>query len=455
MQAPQRAKGPTGNPSPAPAVKSASQKRVLFPPQPQVSSPAKKLKAAPVASPKAAPKAAPLDAASAADLQNQAARLQNLFHHSTPSTNVTFIVQGQRFEAHRKVLSSSACASFFSPLLKQDSPIEIKELSEEAFKALLDHIYVGDLSLNPKTFLELYHFYRARKFDSSAQELETNLLKTVDWKLLSMVLHMADNVVPGSPLFKSLLQLGMQHSALLWIGLDQLPFNLFLEILKKDRLDIESEHHLIKLISCWSKLQVVQNRQRVDACFEHVRFGIMTDNELAHLNDVENLVSPAMWGKIQAKLAKKNEKEAFWQPRLEPSLDPHRFAFSEEKTESKNKEESRIALAQGFLFKQEEREKKLYINMKGSLCEFTFRWEEQKSPQRYPFKLYLDKGGEALDAKNVFIWLQTQVQSNAPVLTVCQLQNLRKGLSFTSRYLATLKSPLEQARIRFSLVVPL
>src|SRR4029079_19016972 len=132
-----------------------------------------------------------LDAASAADLQNQAARLQNLFNHSTPSPNVTFIVQGQRFEAHRKVLSSSACAGFFSPLLKQDSPIEIKELSGEAFKSLLDHIYVGDLSLNPKTFLELYHFYRARKFDSSAQELETILLKTVDWKLLSMVLPMA------------------------------------------------------------------------------------------------------------------------------------------------------------------------------------------------------------------------------------------------------------------------
>lgn len=391
-----------------------------------------------------------LDAASAADLKNQTVKLHSLFHQAIPSPNATFIVQGQRFEAHSRVLSNSPCAAFFAPLLKQDSPIEIKALSADAFKALLDHIYVGNLSLTPSTLLELYQFFCAHKFDASAAELQTHILKTIDWWMLSHVLQLAFKAVPKSPLFQSLLQLALRHSAYLWIGLDQLPYALFLEILKQETLVLESEHRLVKLISCWSQLHSEQDRQKMDACFQQVRFGLMSEKELAYLNEVEKLVSPSMWKNIQAKLDKKNTKEAFWQPRHKVSPDSTRFAFAAEPAEVRQKEDKRAVLSHGFVINPDERDKKLFITLQGSLCEFAFHWERQEQAQRYPFKLYLEKGGEELNSKRVYIWLQTQVQPNSPSLTVCQMQDLRKGLTFTSRYLSVLDRPLEMAQIRIS-----
>lgn len=444
MHAPQKAGAPIGSPPLVSSGKNSSndsRKRIQFAPPASINS----------SESKRAKKAEEVDAESAEDLQNQVNKVQTLFHQATPHPNVTFIVQGKRFEAHRKVLSSSACSTFFLPILKQDSPIEIKGLSAEVFQALLDHIYIGDLSLNPKTFLELYQFYSVQKFTPLMQELEALLIKTVDWRMLSTILLLAYQAIPGSTLFQSLMNLGLRHSAYLWIGLDRFPLPLFLEILKQDGLAIESEHHLVKLISCWSKLHAVQDPKEMDACFEHVRFGLMSENELTHLQEAEKLVSPKMWRSIHAKLSKKEAKANFWKPRLEAVPDLQRFAFAAEPAEMRNKENKRAAFAHGFVFKPDEREKKLFLSLQGSLCEFSFRWDEQET-QCYPFKLYLAKGGEQLNSKKVYIWLQTQVRPNAPSLMVCELQHLRKGLSFTSRYLATLKSRLEKAEIRFSAV---
>lgn len=385
------------------------------------------------------------------------ARAQSLFDNSIsinpPGPDVTFIVKGKQFSAHRKVLLKSECANFFALKLNQKAPIEIQELSASTFKSLIDFIYSSHLSLAPDTLFELYRFYRAQKFETLAKELETNMQSVVEWKNFSTLLRIARKDIPGTPLYQNLLSIGLQHSAYLWNNLDQIPLDLFLEILQHDHLNIASEHFLVKVIRCWLLMQPVRDAQIGDNCFKYLRFGCLSESERLHMEDVETLVSPNQWAMIQKKLkSTPKPQETFWRPRV-PVLSTPRFVFTPQQTAERIKENTRHVYTHSLQLSKQNNEQKISIFIDGKMFHLTLRFEESDNPQRYPFKLYLDDAANTIDQKKVFLWLQTQIQPNAPAMMVRTLKDLRGGLSFTSRYLEILKNRPDNWNIRIAAVI--
>jgi BTB/POZ domain-containing protein 9 len=207
--------------------------------------------------------------------------------HSTEFTDVTFIVEGKRFPAHR-VLLASRCEYFRALLFggmresKPEAEIVLKETSAQSFRFLLKYLYTGRIYLrdvNEEHVLDLLGLAHKYGFLALESAISGYLKGNIDLHNICRIfdvacLYQLDEVLETCLNFADVHAVELLQSMADFASLSEAAL---VSIIKRDSF-CAPEVEIFRAVQCW----IDENLEADKQLLSNIRLPLISLNDLFH-----------------------------------------------------------------------------------------------------------------------------------------------------------------------------
>jgi BTB/POZ domain-containing protein 9 len=207
--------------------------------------------------------------------------------HSTEFTDVTFIVEGKRFPAHR-VLLASRCEYFRALLFggmresKPEAEIVLKETSAQSFSFLLKYLYTGRIYLrdvNEEHVLDLLGLAHKYGFLALESAISGYLKGNIDLHNICRIfdvacLYQLDEVLETCLNFADVHAVELLQSMADFASLSEAAL---VSIIKRDSF-CAPEVEIFRAVQCW----IDENPEADKQLLSNIRLPLISLNDLFH-----------------------------------------------------------------------------------------------------------------------------------------------------------------------------
>lgn len=225
--------------------------------------------------------------------------------------DVTIIIDGDRFQAHKIILS--ACSEYFETMFlsnfkeSQQDEIEIKDICSKAFAVILDYCYHEEITLNSENAQDILAVASIMQM-SDVQCFCANYIKTkisiANCLGILTIAHqynlieLADIVLKFTlDKFEQIVEDPDSEFALLDV-------EWLIKLIEHDQLNVDDEVKTFKAVIKWISMGDKEERiKSIDALLPHIRFPLMEPRSLVNLklivDDLQSTVNIQMSEKFR------------------------------------------------------------------------------------------------------------------------------------------------------------
>ncbi len=220
--------------------------------------------------------------------------------------DITFIVEGQSFSAHKCIMAASS--DYFAVMLaggfKENKlhTIPIEGIPAVAFELILSYIYSGKIKLDTQTVRDVYEAADMLQFTSITKKCcifmlrDVNVSSCIDYLVMAKkhslhdIYYKAENCV-----FQKFVEVSqMQKFA-------ELPMNLIINFIQGNNL-ITDENAVLQSICQWIENHAAIDEEQRNGLTDNVRFGLVDKKGIKFLRNNEALLGVENAVQIQENL---------------------------------------------------------------------------------------------------------------------------------------------------------
>lgn len=215
--------------------------------------------------------------ASAPPISNELKATMQLLFDQRVEKNLVFLVEKTRVAAHKPVLDASEFADYFARITvnNQGEAIPIEGCRHLIFNAFLRYVYTHEINFSEVSSIEMLDFVQKENFVSLKKLCEEHIKKLALTEKAFELSQISRDSIYYEVFKEELLKCPMA----LIPALSDISFDLMIEFLSDDRLNLVNEIEIFDLISAWINFNRATSEQK-EQLYSQARIGLLTYEEI-------------------------------------------------------------------------------------------------------------------------------------------------------------------------------